>query len=128
MAGSTAMGLPSGVMTYWGDLQVSAVEAQNQVQNGVFELNINFDEPRNAGTLVGQIRDFIIAAPQISFDADGLATERIPQRSGGSAMSNRPSFMAVFLANRLWQQAALSFRIKKSPRVTLRDLSGIGDR
>ena len=71
VAGSTATRLPSGVMTYLGDLQVSAVEAQNQVQNGVFELNINFDEPRNAGTLVGQTRDFIIAAPQISFDSDG---------------------------------------------------------
>jgi hypothetical protein len=72
VAGSTATGFPSGVMTYSGDLQVSAVEAQNQVQNGVFELNINFDEPRNTGRLVGQTQDFIIAAPQISFDADGL--------------------------------------------------------
>ena len=71
VAGSTATRLPSGVMTYKGDLQVSAVEAQNQVQNGVFELNVNFDEPRNAGTFVGQTRDFIIAAPKISFDADG---------------------------------------------------------
>ncbi len=52
MAGSTATRLPSGVMTYRGDLQVSAVEAQNQAQNGVFELNINFDEPRNVGRLV----------------------------------------------------------------------------
>ena len=72
VAGSTATGFPSGVMTYSGDLQVSAVEAQNQVQNGVFELNVNFDEPRNTGRLVGQTQDFIIAAPQISFDADGL--------------------------------------------------------
>ena len=71
VAGSTATGFPSGVMTYSGDLQVSAVEAQKQVQNGVFELNINFDEPRNAGRLVGQTRDFIIAAPQIIFDSDG---------------------------------------------------------
>ena len=71
VAGSTATRLPSGVMTCKVDLQVSAVEAQNQVQNGVFELNVNFDEPRNAGTLVGQTRDFIIAAPKISFDADG---------------------------------------------------------
>jgi hypothetical protein len=52
-------------------LQVSAVETQNQVQNGVFELNVNFDVPRNAGPLVGQTRDFIIAAPKINFDADG---------------------------------------------------------
>ena len=37
----------------------------------MFELNINFDEPRNAGTLVGQTRDFIMAAPQISFESDG---------------------------------------------------------
>tara|TARA_B100001093_G_C26091147_1_gene702842 strand:- start:4 stop:189 length:186 start_codon:yes stop_codon:yes gene_type:complete len=58
----------------------------------------------------------------------GLAKERILQRSGGSAMSNRPSFMAASLASRLWQRAALPFRIKKSPRVTLRDLSGIGNR
>ena len=58
-------------MTYKGDLQVLDVEAQNQLQNGVFELNVNFNEPRNAGTLVGQTRDFIIAAPKISFDADG---------------------------------------------------------
>ena len=58
----------------------------------------------------------------------GLATEPILQRSGGSAMSNRPCFMAAFLASRLWQRAALSFRIKKSPKVTLRDLSGIGNR
>ena len=72
VAGSTATRLPSGVMTYKGDLQVSAVEARNQVQNGVFELNVNFNEPRNAGTLVGQTRDFIIAAPKISFDADGF--------------------------------------------------------
>ena len=59
-------------MTYKGDLQVSAVEAQNQVQNGVFELNVNFDEPCSAGTLIGKTRDFIIAAPKISFDADGF--------------------------------------------------------
>ena len=52
-------------------MQVSAVEAQKQVQNAMFELTINFDEPRNAGTLVGQIRDFIIAAPQISFESNG---------------------------------------------------------
>ena len=71
VTGSTATRFPSGVMTYRGDLQVLAVEAQNQVQNGVFELNVNFDEPRNTGTLVGQTRDFIIAAPQISFDVDG---------------------------------------------------------
>ena len=72
VAGSTATGFPSGVMTYSGELQVSAVEAQNQIQNGVLELNVNFDEPRNTGELVGQTQGFIIAAPQISFDADGF--------------------------------------------------------
>jgi hypothetical protein len=71
VAGSTATRLPSGVMTYKGDLQVLDVEAQNQLQNGVFELNVNFNEPRNAGTLVGKTRNFFIAAPKISFDADG---------------------------------------------------------
>jgi hypothetical protein len=63
VAASTATRIPSGVMTYRGDLQVWAIEAQNQVQNGVFELNVNFDEPRNAEILVGKARDFIIAAP-----------------------------------------------------------------
>lgn len=58
-------------MTYRGDWQFSAVEAQKQVQRDIFELTINFDEPRTAGTLVVQTRDFIIAAPQISFDSVG---------------------------------------------------------
>ena len=94
----------------------------------MFELNVNFDEPRNAGTLVGQTRDFIIAAPKISFDADGSGY-RADTAAIGRIGDEQPAVLyGRFLASRLWQRAALSFRIKKSPRVTLRDLSGIGNR
>ena len=128
VAWSTARRLPSGVMTNSGDLQVSAVEVQNQVQNGVVELNVNFDEPRKVGTLVGQTRNFIIAVPQISFDVDGSGY-RADTVAIGRIGNEQPTviYCRFFGAGRYWKMA-FYFRIKKSPRVTLRDLSGIGNR